>query len=256
MPDGTAHNAAVPIDATWVTYRAATPDPVAVDPSAAARLDELLHGWAAVFAERRDDVISGTFRHGKRGLGDDEATSFLRGVDAGLLAVDEAGYVVPLCVLPKKQPRRYARCCKSGDGVTVNLEHVIQLGVMAELHRDLGWPTEQLRVELGEFDGSIVGEQGDAVVVMEAKCRRLTGSDTLAQLLSKWLRFAAATDAPIRGRNAEHKYLDLLRITEHRPTVGVLLIADGARWWLTAERRDGHRLSFEETGPQSASTSP
>ena len=248
----------MPIDAGWITRRAAAPDPVALDPGAAARLDKLLRVWAAVFAERREDVTTGAFRHGGRGLGDDEATSFLRGVDAGQLTVDDAGYVVPLCVLPKKRPQRYALCCKSGDGVTVNLEYLIQLGVVAELHRDRGWPVEQLRVELGEFDGSIVDEQGAPVMVMEAKCRRSVGQDTLAQLLSKWLGFAAAGEPPTRGRgrNAEHKYLDLLRITEHRPTVDVLLVADGARWWLTAERLDGHRLRFEETAPQGFGARP
>ena len=239
----------MPIDAGWISHRAATPDPVPLNPGAVARLDALLHGWAAVFAERREDVASGAFRHGSRGLGNDEATSFLRGVDGGQLAVDEAGYVVPLCVLPKKRPQRYALCCKSGDGVTVNLEYLIQLGVMAELHRDLDWPVAQLRVELSEFDGSIVDEQGAPLLVMEAKCRRSSGQDTLAQLLSKWVRFAEAEEPPTRGENSANKYLDLLRITEHRRTVGVLLVADGARWWLNAERADGHRLRFEETDP-------
>ena len=88
------------------------------------------------------------------------------------------------------------------------------------------------------------------LVVMEAKCRR-TGQDTLAQLLLKWLGFAAAEDPPVRGRgrNAEHKYLDLLELTEDRPTVGVLLVADGTRWWMTAERLIGHRPESAEGSP-------
>lgn len=47
--------------------------------------------------------------------------------------MDDARYVVPLCVRPKKQPQRYAPCCKSGVVVTINLEYLIQPGVMAEL---------------------------------------------------------------------------------------------------------------------------
>lgn len=252
LVDCANENRDVQIDASWVRARAAESDPVPIDEGAEERFDRLLHGWATNFAALRPDVSSGVFRHGHRGLGADETTAFLRGMDAGQLWVDEAGFVVPNCVRPKQGQTPYALCCKSGDGVSINLEYVIQLGVMAELHRDLGWPREQLRVELGEFDGSIVHENAEPLIVMEAKCRR-TGTDSLSQMLLRWLRFAQEEDPPIRGRgrNAEHKYLDLLRLTAERPTIGVLLVADGARWWMQATREEGHRLSFFASEPVS-----
>ena len=96
------------IDAAWVARRSTVADQVAVEADSVQRLDELMHDWAATFGDRRADVISGACGHGSRGLGGDEATSFLRAMDAGQLIVDDAGYVVPLCVLPKRRPQRYA----------------------------------------------------------------------------------------------------------------------------------------------------
>ncbi|MDP9183891.1 MAG: hypothetical protein M3P04_14090 [Actinomycetota bacterium] len=123
----------------------------------------------------------------------------------------------------------------------MNLEYIIQLGAVAEL-ASLGWPRKRLRVELGEFDAACLDSEGRPEVLMEAKAR-VAGPDGLASLLRKWLVLGEA-DAVTRGENAANKYLELLRITEEKPQVEVLLVAAGARWWLTARRDGPYRLTF------------
>ncbi len=77
---------------------------------------------------------------------------------------------------------------------------------------------------------------------MEAKAR--VGPDGLASLLRKWLVLGTAVSVA-RGENAANKYMELLRITEDQPEVDVLLVAAGARWWLTGRRDGPYRLMFQ-----------
>lgn len=204
-------------------------------PNAVERLDALLRSWAIGFASRRHDVESSALTHGRRGLHADECAAFLRALDNRQLHVDSAGFVVPLCAAPKPGQKPYALCCKSGTGVGVNLEYVIQLGVLAELATVSGWPRERLCMELGEFDAAALDEGGTPAVLVEAKARA-TGPDSLETLLGKWIGFGEQAIIPTRGENAANKYLELLAATQLRPEVTVLLVAAGARWWLTAAR--------------------
>lgn len=208
---------------------------------AVERMDALLRAWAVGFRSRRADVTSASLRHGQRGLHADECGTFLLALDTGQLHVDSAGYVTPLCAEPKRGQQPYALCCRDGDAVTVNLEYIIQLGAVAEL-ASLGWTRERLRVELREFDAACLNSEGKPEVLMEAKAR-VVGPDGLASLLRKWLVLGEAVSVA-RGENAANKYMELLRITEEKPEVDVLLVAAGARWWLTARRDGQYRLTF------------
>lgn len=213
------------------------------------RVDSLMRAWAVGFTAQRRDVETPSFSVGARGWHPDECAAFLRGLDTRRLHADSAGYVWPLCADPKPGQGRYALCCKSGGGVTVNQEYLIQLGVVAELSELYGWPPHRLRVELGEFDAAALGESGTSVLLMEAKCRvtdSRPSSDTLEKLLRSWLSYAR-DGAPSRGSNAANKYLHLLdRVTDGPVTV--LLVAAGARWWLRAARCDD-AVVFEEANP-------
>ncbi len=140
-------------------------------PAAIERVDSLLRAWAVGFAERRQDVTSSALIHGRRGLHDDECAAFLRALDARLVHVDSAGFARPIGLGAQTNRQPYALCCKSAAGVGVNLEYIIQLGVLGELHSVLGWPLESLRMELGEFDAAVVDEDGAPLLVVEAKAR-------------------------------------------------------------------------------------
>lgn len=158
------------MDEAWLAAAVAealSPGSIAV-PDAVERMDALLGAWAVGFRSRRADVTTASLRHGSRGLHPDECGAFLRALDARQLHVDSAGYVTPLCATPKRGQQPYALCCRAGDGVTVNLEYVIQLGAVAEL-ASLGWPGERLRVELGEFDAAGLDSDGSPAVLMEAR---------------------------------------------------------------------------------------
>jgi hypothetical protein len=248
----------VHIDHEWVTNAAesASDGPILLPghhevAEPVSRIDALFRAWAVGFAAQRSDVLSAEFTPSSRGWHPDECASILRALDSRRVHVDSAGYAWPLCAEPKPGQTRYAFCCKSGTGVTVNLEYLIQLGAVAELNEVYGWPVEQLRVELGEFDGAAL-EGGGArpLLLMEAKCRATDprpSSDTLEKLLRAWLVYAEGPP-PHPGSNAANKYLYLLEQTTEGP-VEVLLVAAGARWWLRASRRDGGSVVFEEGAP-------
>jgi hypothetical protein len=214
-----------------------------------ARVDALFRGWAVGFAVERADVETAAFNVGSRGWHPDECAALLRGLDTRRLHIDSAGYAWPLCAEPKPGQRRYALCCKSGSGVTVNLEYLIQLGAVAELNQLHGWPRERLRVELGEFDAAALDDSGTSVLLMEAKCRAVDprpSADTLEKLVRLWLGYSR-DGAPNRGTNAANKYLYLRERATDGP-VSVLLVAAGARWWLRATRLED-AVVLEEASP-------
>ena len=115
--------------------------PVGADlvPIAVERMTALMQAWAIGFAARRADVAGHDLTLGSRGLHADECASFLRGLDAEQLHVDSAGFVTPKAARPKPVGGRYALCCKSNPGVTVNTEYIIQLGAVGELVSWWGW---------------------------------------------------------------------------------------------------------------------
>ena len=200
------------------------------------RLEGYLSQWASVFAERRPDVESPGLIWPRRSLVDDEAGSFLRALDAGLVEVDDAGYVTLPTVRQKAQLGRYALLGKSGSGVSINLEYLIQIGATAELVLDHRWSPSHIDFERGEFDAVGVGDDNQALLVMEAKAR-VSGPDSLEKLLMNWLRMAREHTIDLNN-NAGRKYRDLFRRCQTDPVV-VRLVAAGARWTLVAELTDG-----------------
>lgn len=111
-------------------------------------LEERAHG----FASMRDDILSATIVWPRRGLLPDESASFLRAVANGIAEVDHAGFVTMPTVKPKMPPGRYALFSKSGSGVSLNLEYLIQVGATAELILDHGWVPHHVEFERGPFD--------------------------------------------------------------------------------------------------------
>jgi hypothetical protein len=225
------------IDEAWLGDRvreSSTSAPAAGDE--VAQLRELLLRCAEGFCERRADVVSPGVAWPRRGLGADEARSFLRAVEHGIAAVDDAGYVTLPPVRPKTPTGRYALLSRSGDGVSVNLEYLIQIGATAELVLDHGWPPETVNFERGEFDALCVDPDNRVLLAMEAKAR-VTGPDSLERLVASWLQLIEHADAD-RATNAGRKFTELGRLTE-RGKVLVWLVADGARWPLWADQVRG-----------------
>jgi hypothetical protein len=175
------------IDQQWLD-RAVRGHTTRSEPSGSAeRLEMMLRRWAQRFARGRNDVLSGDLATPRRGLLADEASSFLRAVDFGVAKVDEAGFVTLPTVKPKRPPGRYALFSKLGPGVGLNLEYLIQVGAMAELLLDLGWPADSIDFERGEFDTLASDPQGRVCLALEAKAR-VAGTDSLESMLRFWLR--------------------------------------------------------------------
>ena len=51
---------------------------------------------------------------------------------------------------------------KSGSGVSINLEYLIQIGAAAELVLDHGWSASDIDLECGEFDAVGIGVDNQA----------------------------------------------------------------------------------------------
>jgi len=157
------------------------------DPAGAVdRLRHLLRQRAEEFADRRSDVETPVITWPRRGLLQDEAISFLRAVDHGVAHVDAAGYVTLPNVRQKHPHGRYALLSKSGSGVSINLEYLIQIGAAAELILDHEWPAEAIDFERGEFDAVGHDLDGRVALAMEAKART-TGPDSLEKLVRFWI---------------------------------------------------------------------
>ncbi len=227
--------------------------PVQVLPPGAAPVDDaastltgILSERAARFAEFRFGTSEGIdLRSGRRGLLEDEAASFLRAMDAGLLAVDDRGGVeIPGC-RQKPGGGRYQLFSANRYGgdlyVSLNTEYLIQFGAACELVAFHGWPGASIEVEVGEFDA--LGHSGDRVVLaMEAKAR-IGGPDSLTGLWQSFVTYAASDEPPAPLDNHSRKYVELLRLTERGP-VALWLVAAQARWPVLASRV-GARVEFE-----------
>lgn len=224
------------IDGAWLKGRIATVATPWADSPGVSRLRGLLQEWAVGFSERRPDVESSAVVWPRRGVLHDEAASFLRALDSGFVTVDGAGFFVVPTVRAKTPAGRYALLSKSGAGVSINLEYLIQVGATAELVLDHGWSPNAIDFERGEFDALALGEDGRALLVMEAKAR-VTGPDSVEKLLTSWMSMAD-DPGPDLNNNAGRKYRDLQKRLESGPVV-VWLVAAGARWTLVAELSDG-----------------
>ncbi|WP_369192243.1 hypothetical protein [Streptomyces sp. R08] len=196
-------------------------------PGAVGRLEVLLQAWAVGFAAVRSDVVSPDLAASRRGLRADEAAGFLAALDARVLHVDSAGFVVPQAFRPKPSGGRYALFSRSGRGVAVNLEYLIQMAAAAELLVDHGVAGEDLCFEQGEFDAVVEDSGGLPVLAMEAKAR-VEGTDGLLELLNSLLRLGVNPQAAART-NHRRKYAALLDMTAGGPVV-LWLVANGARW--------------------------
>ncbi|MEV0938001.1 hypothetical protein ACIBMX_46555 [Streptomyces phaeochromogenes] len=224
-------------------------------PGAVRRLDALLQAWAVGFAAVRPDVVSPDLAASRRGLRADEAAGFLAALDARVLHVDSAGFVVPQAFRSKASGGRYALFSRNGRGMAVNLEYLIQLAAAAELLVDHGVAGADICFEQGEFDAVVEDGGGLPVLAMEAKAR-VEGTDGLLQLLHSLLRLGVNPQATARN-NHRRKYAALLNMAARGPVV-LWLVADGARWAFDAKvgagtlrltpRRDNHSLVCREGG--------
>jgi hypothetical protein len=184
-----------------------------------------------------------------RGLGEDECTSFLRALHPGLVTLaDDGGFFVP-----------GARSCspnlhligREGDHTKLHTEVLIHLGAYAELVLDFGWPQSAIVFDPffsgGALDlwGYTQETGGDVVLGVEAKARG-TGPDGLDSLLRSFHKREADPSARIPHNHAA-KWHEISGFTLQRP-ITVLLVADGVRWWFTAERH-GPSLHFTPRGP-------
>ena len=89
-------------------------------------------------------------------------------MDSGQVQIDPAGYFTLPRIRPKVPVGRYALFSKSGAGVSLNLEYIIQAGATIELVREYGWSSDALDFERGEFDAIAYGPEDRIILVMEA----------------------------------------------------------------------------------------
>lgn len=216
------------------------------DESLVIRLRDSLTDWSKNFAQRRLGTRDVEFRIGRRGLLPDEVQSFLASLDHGQIDVEDAGYISPKFCQPKPGGGRYSLFSantNTGDlYISLNTEYLIHIGAAAELVRAHGWSTEEVVLELGEFDAACVVDNRTALA-MEAKAR-VSGPDSLSSLLDSFIKFGSEAVPPLPTDNHSRKYVELLRLTEAGPVV-LVLVAAGARWTLTAVR-DGNQVELVE----------
>ncbi len=230
-------------DTWWTTQPTIGSD---ADESIVRRLQGSLADWSKVFAQRRIGTLDVEFRLGRRGLLPDEAQSFIAALEYSQIDVDDAGYVSPKFCRPKPGGARYSlfsATTYTGDPyVSLNTEYLIHIGAAAELVRVHGWLSEEVLLEVGEFDAACIAH-GRTLLAMEAKAR-VSGPDSLSSLLCSFIKYGAESEPPSPTDNHSRKYVELLRLTESGPVM-LSLVAAGARWLLTATR-NGNRVELDE----------
>lgn len=176
---------------------------------------------------------------------DDEAAAFLRALDAGLLEIDDTGGVRATGCRPKPGGGRYSLFTANRYGgalyVSLNLEYLIQLGAATELVAFHGWASDEVELEVGEYD-ALAHRDGRVVLAMEAKAR-IDGPDSLTALWRSFVEFASRDAPPEPTDNHSRKYVELLRFAEAGPVV-LWLVAAQARWPVLATRVDA-RIELE-----------
>lgn len=222
------------IDAAWLRERVreSTAPPAAAGDEVDRRR-ELLLSCATGFPRRRPDVASSQIVCPRRGLGTDEARGFVRAVEHGIAVDDDAGYVTLPTIRPKTPTGRFALLGKSGEGVSVNLEYLIQIGATAETdpRPRLGSGRDRLRTgrvrragpRRGRARGAGDGGQGP-----------VTGPDSLRS----WSRRGGTLGLPARSPERavvleEHQEERVLEThpydpSRHRPGTGA---HDGSCSW-------------------------
>ncbi|MGP3965127.1 hypothetical protein ACTWPT_55185 [Nonomuraea sp. 3N208] len=181
------------------------------------------------------------------GLGQDESRAFLRALDADLVEVGPDGwFFVPA-----------ARACspnlhligRNGDHVKLHTEVLIHVGAYAELVLDHGWAPERLifdpffsgaALDLWGYDGPPGAgdpQAGDIVFAAEAKTRQ-DGVDGLTALLRSLQLLAADPTHQPSHKGHLPKWRELVRLTARHP-IELLLVANEARWWFTAQAAGG-----------------
>jgi hypothetical protein len=214
-----------------------------------ARVKGLMDKMAPTFAlEHYGCAVP--LRVGARGLHPDDAAAFLRAIDAGLVVVEPNGSFQSKACRPKKGGGRYslftANRLNDDFYISLNTEYLIHFGAATELVTTWGWNSDQVEVEVGEFDAR-AWKNDKVQVAMEAKAR-VEGQDGLAPLLSSFLNFAKMSDPPQAVDNHSRKYVELLRLAEDGP-LHLWLVAAGARWTFVAERVGNHIELSETDGP-------
>src|SRR5690606_14894743 len=116
------------------------------------RLLALLGPWADRFGEERLGSRGLELRLGGRGLVADEAASFLRARDAGLVEGDDTGGVRVRACRAKATGGRYSLSSANRYGgmpyVSLNTEYLIQIGAACELVAFNGWPADDAEIEV------------------------------------------------------------------------------------------------------------
>jgi hypothetical protein len=178
------------------------------------------------------------------GLGNDEASGFLRAIDTGLVELHQDGnFTVP-----------GARACSSNlhlvgrerDHVKLHNEVLIHVTAYAELVLNLHWEPGRIVFD-PFFDGDALDlwgyesataagpswRDGRITLAAEAKAR-VGGRDGLNALRRGFDRLQQDPSTPV-DKGHGPKWEELVRLTA-AGSLDLLLVADGARWWFSAHR--------------------
>lgn len=168
-----------------------------------------------------------------------DATDFLRGIDAGLVRHVGRGLY--------RAPRSYAseqffwqgRTRRRPRSITLWIEPIITVAVLARLHFELHWPKELLGTQTRDWAFDVAAYPSSDSDVEHIACEVKKSTAEIGRLLELMNRFGAcpSADAALRERNAFKK----LQALRSRRTL---------LFWAVGPGRSSHafRMGYSEEG--------
>ena len=197
---------------------------------AVARFSGVLMSWAERFATKSGSpsltiALPSDFH-------DDEAAGFLRALDAGILKVSDLGR----CSLPSihRSGRKPTEPCLFGIRQETHVylawrEYITQVGALASLVLDYGWPTKLVALDPRNWEFDVAGFASEAatafmLVAGETKKTEKELSKLLGELLAA--SESSLTIERLGSSEGHKKYRGLLK--ERSPFFWA--VAPGVRW--------------------------
>lgn len=175
-----------------------------------------------------------------------DAANFLRGIDSGLVKHVERGLY--------RAPRSYASEQFFWSGlkrkiprpITLWVEPIITVAVLARLHFELGWPKELLGTQTKKgwaFDAATYLSSDSEVEYIACEVKKTTAEiDRLLELMARFGRCSSAEAAP----KEENAFKKLQALRSRRPPLFWAVGPAGSGHAFRVEYSDGGVVSFQE----------
>ncbi len=210
-----------------------------------AFMDRILNDFLPTFCRSRSLSSDGFIQKWDK-ISERDATDFLRGIDAGLLKYDGRGLY--------RAPRSYAgeqffwsgRKKKTPRPITLWVEPIITVAVLARLHFDLNWPKEMLGTQTkGNWAFDVATYMAADSDLEHVACEVKKSAAEIGKLLELMRRFGTDTQADA-AQNEKNAFRKVKALRIRRPPLFWAVGPEGLSHAFRVEYSQEGIVSFHE----------